>query len=259
MVIVTTSADDVLHKRVEKFMGAFGVTRPVGGQSTEGGDSALSFRRRQVLVESSFGSHVTHLVGTEKSRGILKQRTMKFMQAMAHGLWIVSGSWLSESVKRGEILAEDEFEIFKTLKSSHDHAPRRARLDVAEHDGKGTLFAIYQVYFHGEFPSPGPQKSALKELVIQAGGVVVRNLDELQSTPRKKVGVLVVSASEDLAKIDPSDAIMGGQWHCVVDSYWIMNSITDYCVEELDKKVGHGQRTLSLSIHYIYLYILSTL
>ena len=42
------------------------------------------------------------------------------------------------------------------------------------------------------------------------------------------------AASEDLANTDSLGAIEGGEVQCV-DSYWVMNSITDYCVEDLHK------------------------
>ena len=166
---------------------------------------------------------------------------MKFMQAVAHGRWIVSGGWLSESVKKGVMQPEEGFEISGTLKSHRDLAPQRARLDVAAHGGKGTLFTRHSVYFHGDFPSPGPQKSGLQELVTQAGGVVVRSYEELCNTPKKVKRVVVVSDKNGPADKAACGVAEGEDIACV-DSYWIMNSITDYELEGFSKSLTRAAK-----------------
>ena len=236
VVIVTTSADEALLTKVQRFVKAF--------SSSSDNEQDGRIRHDSVSLESTFTSAVTHVVGREKTPGVLQQRTMKFMQAVAHGKWILSASWLTDSAQKGIMLPEESYEITGTMKSSSDSdmalAPRRARLDCAAGGGRGSLFACYCVYFNGPFPSPGPQKSQLQELVERAGGEVAWSQEELTRTS-KQHKILVVSSSDALLSTRNVDDDFQ-----YVDSYWVMNSITNYSLERVEESAKRATTACSL-------------
>lgn len=105
----------------------------------------------EVSSVTRFHSSVTHLVVAVDPDGVLKQRTMKYMQSLmckpsscipfllsdiliglfSAGIWIVSTQWISDSLRNGTILVEEAFEVNQNSKAHIDFAPRRARLDVS--------------------------------------------------------------------------------------------------------------------------------
>jgi hypothetical protein len=65
------------------------------------------------------------------------KRTLKVMQGMLCGSWLVSTDWLYESLKAGFVLDEESFEIQTDVKSLSNvidwEGPRKARQSFAEH------------------------------------------------------------------------------------------------------------------------------
>jgi hypothetical protein len=160
---------------------------------------------------------------------------MKAMQAMASGAWIVSAGWINESLKQKAIVDETAYEVVATNKTGPReedmHAPRRARLDAKAHHGSCRLFSGHTVHFYGNFPSPGPQKSQLAFLISQAGGKVVRSLEELKSCATSEHKVIVVTSAEEVVRACDEGLNEKNSQASLVDSYWVMNSITNYRVE----------------------------
>jgi hypothetical protein len=82
----------------------------------------------EISPSTHFSSSVTHvIVSVDKNSKVMKQRTMKYMQGLAHGVWIVSTQWLYESFLAGKLLDETPFEVKSNAKAIIPRAPMRAR------------------------------------------------------------------------------------------------------------------------------------
>lgn len=104
---------------------------------------ALQFN---ATIATQYDESVTHLVVTLPKSNILKQRTrlltdtrtyyslthfkiinkgtMKYMQSLMHGIWIVSSEWMAESIEHNAVLIEEKYEVVNSSKATMDHAPR---------------------------------------------------------------------------------------------------------------------------------------
>lgn len=82
---------------------------------------------REVSAVTHFTSSVTHVVVSVDKQGIMKQRTMKYMQALAHGVWVVSTKWIYACLHAGAIVDESDYEVKNNIKALIPRAPMRAR------------------------------------------------------------------------------------------------------------------------------------
>ncbi|RYH08058.1 hypothetical protein EON65_41235 [archaeon] len=129
-----------------------------------------------VTLSCGFTSEVTHLlVSTAARNNVMQQRTMKYMQALAKGIWIVSTRWLEDCIASNTLLPEGEYEVRGNIKAYVEHAPRRARL--AQQNQISLPLVDYKVLLCDPFPLPGPAKSDLEYLVTGCGGSVLSMQD----------------------------------------------------------------------------------
>lgn len=80
-----------------------------------------------VSLSCGFTDTVSHLVVSTDKNNLMKQRTMKYMQALAKGIWIVSTRWLEDSIAAGQVLNESAYEVRGNIKAIVEQAPHRAR------------------------------------------------------------------------------------------------------------------------------------
>lgn len=125
-----------------------------------------------VTLSCGFTSDVTHLlVSTAPRNNVMQQRTMKYMQALAKGIWIVSTKWLEDCLAAHRLLPEQDYEVRGNIKAYVEHAPRRARL--AQMNETSLPLVDFKVLLCDPFPLPGPAKSDLEYLVTGCGGSVL--------------------------------------------------------------------------------------
>lgn len=85
-----------------------------------------------VQIAHQFCDEVTHVIthaGEVRGKPTALRRSMKLLQGMMGGKWILSPLWLKDGLKQGEVLAEDAYEV-EAPKCEKQDATRRARLDV---------------------------------------------------------------------------------------------------------------------------------
>jgi hypothetical protein len=80
-----------------------------------------------VKLSSRFNNSTTHVVVHVDEKGILNQRTMKYLQALVAGIWIVSADWLVDCLSSSTILAEKPYEVLINSKAVMQKAASRAR------------------------------------------------------------------------------------------------------------------------------------
>eukprot|EP01038_Epipyxis_sp_PR26KG_P009450 gene9450-12734_t len=165
IVILTTSMDSFFTPKIESFINKFS---------------------NVVTSNHRFDHSVTHLVVSLEKDGLLKQRTMKYMQSLMAGLWIVSTDWIVDSIKNGAIVPEDRYEVIRNAKAKVDYAPKRARLarqlqltkSETDRSSTGIFFGISILLF-GQYPTPGPPRSDLEYLLLKGYATLKRTINEL--------------------------------------------------------------------------------
>ncbi|GAB5585638.1 hypothetical protein Unana1_00538 [Umbelopsis nana] len=77
-------------------------------------------------VADTFSPEVTHIVTTVDEKK-LARRTLKYLQGMVCGKWILDASWLEKSILAGKFVDEDEYEVLGDETSDHLSVPCTAR------------------------------------------------------------------------------------------------------------------------------------
>lgn len=112
------------------------------------------------------------------------------MQCYAGGLWILSATWVLESIRKGALQLEDPYEIKRTVKDCEENAPKRSRCAMhaisadavalkSENQHQGGLFCGLAAVLYGDFPTPGPPMSDISFLLQRSGCIVYPSIDRL--------------------------------------------------------------------------------
>ena len=118
ITIVTTGVSASDEELINQFVDIFNITRVHNGF------------QNIVTAGSQENPTVTHLIVPVDENGVFQQRTMKYMQALMAGAWVVNMAWIADSLSRGCILAETEYEVNNCYKATVEFSPKRARIHV---------------------------------------------------------------------------------------------------------------------------------
>ncbi|GFR97895.1 BRCA1-associated RING domain protein 1 [Elysia marginata] len=128
---------------------------------------------------------VTHSINGVNADGLCA-RTLKYLNALLNGAWIVSPEWVGECLKQKKRVNEEDFEVLGCVTRGPCRAPQKARLNrMKKLPG---LFDGCQFYFQGKFQYPTPSKDQLVQLVKLGGGIILtreprlHNLDDYPYT-----------------------------------------------------------------------------
>eukprot|EP00981_Chlorochromonas_danica_P003668 scaffold681_cov173-Ochromonas_danica.AAC.31 len=205
----------------------------------------------QVSLSCDFSDTVSHLVVSVDRNNLMRQRTMKYMQALVKGAWIVSTKWIEDSIAAGSILAETDYEVRGNIKAFIEHAPRRARLEHSKRNRKGLFFG-YHVLLFGVFPLPGPARSDVEYLLLRCGASVFTNIEQYarairdseedngsSSSSQVFAKVIIGSSAEWCPAADVHQALLQTQLpveenSTIVTAIWLMDCITNYSILPFD-------------------------
>ncbi|XP_076807031.1 BRCA1-associated RING domain protein 1-like [Clavelina lepadiformis] len=98
-------------------------------------------------------------------------RTLKFLQAVASGSWVITENWLDECLKLCCKVSELEFQIKGSYNDHRLGGPLRSSL--AKLKCLPRLFDGCHFFLYGRFSSPSPTKTELSELIKVSGGSVL--------------------------------------------------------------------------------------
>ncbi|XP_043464676.1 breast cancer type 1 susceptibility protein homolog isoform X2 [Leptopilina heterotoma] len=73
-----------------------------------------------------FNSTATHVIVKVVGQRNTAEKTLKYLQGIAYGKWIVSIDWVSDSLQRKELLNEDKYEVVDNL--TLEEGPKKSRL-----------------------------------------------------------------------------------------------------------------------------------
>ncbi|PIK60991.1 putative BRCA1-associated RING domain protein 1-like [Apostichopus japonicus] len=121
-------------------------------------------------VTSDFTQNITHLVANAAAEGRCS-RTMKFLQAVLLGKWVVNFSWVEECLKGKGLVPEVNHEICGTMIDSDSEGARKSR-EMANSQFP-PLFDGCHFYIHGNFSPPTPPKEELASLLKLGGGTIL--------------------------------------------------------------------------------------
>ena len=182
----------------------------------------------------SFQSNVTHLIVNLDKDKVMKHRTMKYMQGLMAGLWVVSADWVTDSLKERRLLPETNYEVRKNVKALLDDAPRRAR---EAYQKKLKLFSRYCVLLFGGFPNPGPSKVNVSSLLHSGGAQVLNSIqDMIAFSQENSKHILVAIAAEESyqdklkTEIDlhNNSRQKGHEEIQMVTLSWVLDSVTNF-------------------------------
>ncbi|CAO3681408.1 unnamed protein product [Umbelopsis ramanniana] len=162
-------------------------------------------------VVDNFSQEVTHIVTTTDQKN-LARRTLKYLQGIVCGIWIVDKAWLEKCKIAGRFVTEDDDEVDGDEASDRISIPRIARLAKAANEPG--LFQGLEVTFWGSFY--GPSKDELTSLIRFGDGIVWEASDNLPK------GVIVIYDMRD------TSSHQGFMFKEAVNAAWILDSISCY-------------------------------
>ncbi|XP_015795209.1 nipped-B-like protein B [Tetranychus urticae] len=174
-----------------------------------------------VRITADFPSNVTHLV-TKSDSNKRAVRSLKYMKALLSHKWIVSFDWITESLKAGELLPEEPYELRGTTKQPENTlgAPKISRTS------KKKLLIGINFYFDGKFKAADlPNLEELKDIVSTGGGTIFDNNLRLNSALRKNERVIIVKD-----KVKDDDKSTGSAKH--IETADLLAVVTAYKTDD---------------------------
>ncbi|XP_065839986.1 BRCA1-associated RING domain protein 1-like [Oscarella lobularis] len=196
-------------------------------------------RQQKALTVDSFRSFVTHLV-TNCDDDYHCPRTLKYLQALAAGKWIVRFQWVIDSLEKGTWQDEEHYEVRDAVGVRHATAPARSRHNAA--NKLPPLFDGCRFYLHGDFLRPMPKRDDLATLIRLAGGrLLVREPKSGDDNSALEVSVPYHSPESDFSWVliiyDPKSerqrSVANGRFHFpAVPVTWLLDCLTKFKLEE---------------------------
>ncbi len=179
------------------------------------------------LVDS-FTPEVTHLVMAEEDMKA-PIRSIKYLRAVAKGIWILSPSWLDASLKSGFPVEEDAYELLGCHKERLEHAPRRSR--TAHFSGEPPLFQGKSFTLSGSFgDGKCPKRPDLECLVIDSGGQLQESVGGYQA------GIEVVTAITPALLKSAAQRNENPKW-TIVTTGWLLDCVGNYHLFDINNVV----------------------
>ncbi len=215
-------------------------------------------------VVQKITENVTHLVTRRTNNTFKSPRTLKYLDALLQGAWIVSYEWIEESSRAGKWLHEGDFEIQGDTSVGISDGPSRARISL-KRDNEKPLFSGLWLGFLGKFAT-GISRNDLFHLAKKGGAssvcktlpfspassssssslISVFGTSEETSSHAEK-GRMIVVLDKDLVPKDAVDAIR--RFHVslkhldpsrrdpssfvITTTDWLLDSLSRYSLQDL--------------------------
>lgn len=178
---------------------------------------------------TSFSKEVTHLVVSCDKHGNCRQRTLKVLNALVSGTWILSFSWVEACLREKRKVDESEHEARGTRQHPNNDAPARARLHrerQALHSDPQGLFSKYSVVLQGTF-SKGPSKDDLTTLITLGGArLLSRPPPPMADKEEDRSSVVIVVTEQEERPVESSRPGV-----FTVGAPWILDCISKFEVK----------------------------
>ncbi|CAK9809000.1 Breast cancer type 1 susceptibility protein homolog [Anthophora quadrimaculata] len=164
---------------------------------------------------SQFDRNVTHVIVKTDKENNGANKTLKYLQGVAYGKWIVSYQWVMDTLKERRLISEKPYEAVdgRTLEAG----PRKSRLR------ENHLFEEFTFLCIGPYDDVTVEQ--YQDLLRATGGIVVDSLDAL-AAEKKRWKIIVIQAD-----IYDYEAII--EWHKQTQAIpivhdWIVECISRY-------------------------------
>ncbi|RWS26163.1 breast cancer type 1 susceptibility protein-like isoform X1 [Leptotrombidium deliense] len=157
---------------------------------TKSQTNELSKFRKKFFCEykESYDNDVTHIICRTVDENYTS-RTIKYLHGLVGNKWLVNFEWIEDSLREGELLDEQAYEISGTCKDKEasNGAPKKSRTS------KQKLFEGFVAYFEGKFvPQNIPPKDEMMKLFKSAGGNVADTTHRLNAAIKRGDKIIVV-------------------------------------------------------------------
>ncbi|XP_067120465.1 BRCA1-associated RING domain protein 1-like [Centruroides vittatus] len=178
-------------------------------------------------IAKDYCNDVTHLVASCNVQQHCS-RTLKFLQCILNGCWILDFCWIEKCIEKQEKISEEEYEITGAGYQIKTFGPRKARLNAERQNPP--LFDGCEFYISGNFTPPLPSNEQLGALVKLGGGKLLTReprsevLDTdltvpyhaQKENPLSKCTYFIISANSKVVVSDNT---------CRLSADWLLDSI----------------------------------
>ena len=172
------------------------------------------------IYSALYNDSVTHVIALEGEEQ-LAVRSMKTMQAVINGSWLLPYRWVEACMSSGTVRREEAFEL-QGDQYSDDEGPRRSRMSKLNSESK--LLDGYSVYLFGAFGTPS--RSDLGSLLVCAGARVIGSVAELARMRSHAEEVLVIGDPAECCDLERDQGII--ERFAFVQTEWLYASISAY-------------------------------
>ncbi|XP_018335069.1 breast cancer type 1 susceptibility protein homolog [Agrilus planipennis] len=177
--------------------------------------------KKLLCYSGSFSKSVTHMIVATNAKGCVKDHTMKYVFAVAAGIWVLSFNWIEECLKRKCLVPEDPFEVKDV---SGLPGPRLSRLAL-----KRDLLKGFKVYAAKPFVSTTAEE--VENVVTMLGGKIVSRLDDLLS--RNGYIPLIITEARASQDFELYETWLETLRTVTVDLEWLSRSVGQYQLQNL--------------------------
>nr|XP_026692876.1 BRCA1-associated RING domain protein 1-like [Ciona intestinalis] len=115
-------------------------------------------------------SKISHLI-VKCDQNNRTNRTLKYLQAVATGAWVLSDAWLNVCIRENGYVSENGYTVDGCSEDFVLHGPSRS--NVGKRKCLPRLFDGCHFYLSGKFTPPSLKKEEITELITLAGGEIL--------------------------------------------------------------------------------------
>ncbi|XP_065162936.1 uncharacterized protein [Atheta coriaria] len=182
-------------------------------------------KRGLARYSSAFDSSVTHMVVATNDANQARDHTIKYVRAVAAGIWVVNSNWVQDSLIHNKLVPEEFYEVYDV---TGQDGPKQSRLFRATRP----LFEGFKMFVAPPFELI--TSIEVEEIVKSLGGVTVPTAESL--LPKEDYTCLIIA--ETAQTQDDEQYYKYQDWTdklhvATVDFEWLTRSIGAYKLNSL--------------------------
>ncbi|XP_044752522.1 uncharacterized protein LOC123312254 isoform X2 [Coccinella septempunctata] len=178
--------------------------------------------RNLVTRQDQFGPDVTHMIVSVDKHNNVKYHTIKFISAIAAGIWVVNIKWVQECLSQNCIVDEEPFEVFDITGIPSPSISRLTRV-------VNPLLKGFKFYVPRSFAQASAED--VKNIILSLQGVVVSSIEEL--VDRGDYTCIIISELVDSKDYDQYEDWLSVYKILTVDINWLSLSVSRYNIHSL--------------------------
>ncbi|XP_062599195.1 uncharacterized protein LOC134260661 [Saccostrea cucullata] len=160
-----------------------------------------------------FSKNITHVVMITDSKNFICDRTMKYIQGIAHRCWVLSSEWLYKSLEAGVLLPEEKYVIRGDTVSGEEAVG--ARKSTSSEAAAGVLQTM-SIYLHGFNEGSKISREEVEDLIICSGGQLLGSLSP------NLTNAITLTLGETMADVSEKD----NKYFCCIKQIYGISTAT---------------------------------